>query len=147
MLGAGVGTIATLVRTAVTGPSAPRAAQAAFGSLLLSTAPFTAGAGALYTIGSCLAEDFCGARDWRTSATGGVLAGAVVLGLKQRSLQGGFVGAVLMGSLCAVTQLAPAMENSTERQAHRAAPRPVTVSSEELAVSAANSRGFTSRLQ
>ncbi len=147
MLGAGVGSLSAIIHTVMVGPSSARAAQAAFGATLLSTAPFTAGAGALYTIGACLAEDFVGARDWRSSAAGGALAGAVAVGLKQRSLQGSFLGAVVLGSACAASQVAAALESSTTGQAHLAAPRAVHVSGEQLAASAASSRAFTSRLQ
>ncbi len=147
MLGAGVGGLSALIHTVMVGPSSARAAQAAFGATLLSTAPFAAGAGALYTIGACLAEDIVGARDWRTTAAGGALAGAVAVGLKQRSLQGGFVGAVALGSACAAAQVATALESSTAGRAHLAAPRPVAISGEQLATSAASSRAFTSRMQ
>ena len=145
-MGAGVGSLSALVRTVIVGPASTRAAQAAFGTALLSTAPFTAAAGALYTVGACLAEDTLGARDWRSSAAGGVLAGAVAVGLKQRSLQGSFVGAVALGGACALAQVGAGLESSTGGQAHRAAQQPVTVSSEQLAASAASSRSFTNRM-
>jgi hypothetical protein len=147
MLGAGLGSLSALIHTVMVGPASARAAQAAFASTLLSTAPFTAGAGALYTLGASLAEEVAGARDWRSSAAGGALAGAVTVGLKQRSLQGGFVGALALGSACAAAQVGAALESSTTGQAHKAAPRPVAVSSSELAASAASSKAFVGRMQ
>ena len=147
VVGAGAGGLASLIHTALAGPSGARAAQAAFSATLLSTAPLTAAAGVLYTAGSCLAEDFLGARDWRSCGAGGALAGAVTIGIKQRSLQSAFVGALAMGGAGALGQVAQALEGSTAGQPHRAAPRPVSMTGEQLAVSAANSRSFTSRLQ
>ena len=147
MLGAGLGSLSALIHTVMVGPASARAAQAAFASTLLSTAPFTAGAGALYTLGASLAEEVAGARDWRSSAAGGVLAGAVTVGLKQRSLQGGFVGALALGSACAAAQVGAALESSTTGHAHKAAPRPVALSGSELAASAASSKAFVGRMQ
>jgi hypothetical protein len=129
------------------GPASARAAQAAFASTLLSTAPFAAGAGALYTLGASLAEEVAGGRDWRSSAAGGALAGAVTIGLKQRSLQGGFVGALAMGSACAAAQVGAALESSTAGAPPTGAARPAAVSGAELAASAANSKAFVGRMQ
>lgn len=142
-----MGSFAAMVQTALSGPSGGRAAQAAFGSALLSTAPLTAGAGALYTIGSCLAEDLLGSRDWRSSGFGGMLAGAVTIGLKQRSAQGAFVGAIAMGFGCSAVTLASLLE-PTAREIQRVhAPAAVAITSEELASTSAASRAYTSRLQ
>ena len=134
------------MQTAIAGPAGTRAAQAAFGAALLRAAPLTAAAGALYTVGSSLAEDFQGRRDWRSSAAGGALSGAVAVGLKQRSLQGGFVGALAFSAVCAAAAIAQGLEPSVQ-QVQGGGARSVVVTGEEYAASAAASRSFTSRLQ
>jgi len=139
--------VGSLVAVVLTGPAGARAAQAAFGRKIVDVVPFTAGIGVLYTGGACLAEDFAGSRGYVSSAVGGALAGGVSLGIKHRSGNAAFAGALGVGSLCALSTLAVALEPSV--QTIRAAQSsPVALMEPgQLAASAASSRSYTSKLQ
>jgi hypothetical protein len=76
-----------------------------------------------------------------------MLAGAVTIGLKQRSAQGAFVGAIAMGFGCSAVTLASLLEPSAREIQRVHAPAAVAITSEELASTSAASRAFTSRLQ
>lgn len=139
--------MSSLILVALAGPSGARAAQVAFGKKLLDVVPFTAAIGVLYTGGSCLAEDMVGSRGYMSTAAGGALAGAVTVGMKHRSGNAALVGALGMGSLCALTQLAIAMEPSVQGIRAGTAAAPVIIPSEQLASSASRAQSYTGRLQ
>lgn len=52
----------------------------------------------LYTVASCSMDSFRGYHDWRSSAVGGALAGALVLGVKNRSVPAALVGSLVFAA-------------------------------------------------
>lgn len=114
--------------------------------MLYSIVPYTTGAAAIATIGTCVSADIRNTKDWKNDFIGGALAGAFVNGIKRNSLQAAFVGSLVIGFAAA----SPAIFASVEGGAF--SPRPVdarsmVVTPQSYAVSASASSNLHSRLQ
>jgi len=97
MMGAGLGTLGALVAATLKSRVAGHGIGPAFSALALAVVPTTTGAAVLFTLGSGIAREMRGANDWANDFVGGAGAGAVLAGLRARSLQSAFLGAIAFG--------------------------------------------------
>lgn len=98
MMGAGVGTLGALVAATLKSRVAGQGIGPAFNALMFSVVPTTTAAAVLFTLGSGIACEVRGRRDWFNDLLGGAGAGAVMVGVRQRSIQGGLIGALAFGA-------------------------------------------------
>ena len=98
MMGAGVGALGALVAATLNSRVASHGIGPAFNALLFSVVPTTTAAAVLFTLGSGIACEVRGRRDWFNDMLGGAGAGAVMVGIRQRSIQSGLIGALAFGA-------------------------------------------------
>jgi uncharacterized membrane protein YeaQ/YmgE (transglycosylase-associated protein family) len=98
MMGTAVGFVGSLIASTIRSRT-PTAGLSGFSATAMTVIPTTVSAAVIYTLGSGLSRDIRGANDWANDFVGGACAGAVLNGVKQRSLQSGFLGAILFGCL------------------------------------------------
>ena len=98
MMGAGVGALGVLVAATLKSRVASHGIGPAFNALLFSVVPTTTAAAVLFTLGSGIACEVRGRRDWFNDMLGGAGAGAVMVGIRQRSIQSGLIGALAFGA-------------------------------------------------
>lgn len=110
MMGAGVGTLGALVAATLKSRVAGQGIGPAFSALLFSVVPTTTAAAVLFTLGTGIACEVRGRRDWFNDLLGGAGAGAVMVGVRQRSIQSGLLGALAFGAAGAAAGVVATMQ-------------------------------------
>ncbi len=122
-----------------------QAAATSLSSVLFDVVPYTTGAAVLFTLGQSIARDARGGQQsWKNEFVGGAAAGAFVVGVKRKSLNAAFVGAIAMGSAAAAAQLAPRLQTGGAVKEDSAGP---VLAPKDFSAGAKASSALHSRLQ
>ena len=147
MWGVGTGVVGSMMAMTLRTPAAA-AAAGGLKSAMYEIVPLTTGAAILYTVGSAVGKDIQGKKDWKSEFFGGALAGMLVQGVKRRSFNASFVGALLFGTAAAAVQWAIALEGNAkvgrENNLHKHA---YTTTPTDFGKAASASANFERRLQ
>lgn len=147
MWGVSTGVVGSMMAMTLRTPAAA-AATGGLKSALYEVVPLTTGAAVLYTLGSSIGKDIQGKKDWKSEFFGGALAGMLVQGVKRRSGNAAFVGAVLFGTVAAAVQWAYALEGNAivgrENMMHKHA---YTITPTDFGKSASASANLDRKLQ
>jgi hypothetical protein len=146
LLGVGVGVVSAIVTSTLKAPSVVSATGGLRGAFA-ETLPYTVGAAAVYTIVSGVTKDATGEDDWRGEFAGGAAAGALVTGIKRRSGNAGFVGALAFGSVAAGTRFYQALNGNTNDSSKMLDERRTSVVTADFGRAAGASSSLHSRLQ
>ena len=117
-MGASVGTLVSLAAATMKSRTAAQGIGSNFSALAINVIPTTTSAAIIYTLASSIAREVRGggAYDWKNEFIGGACAGAVLNGVKKRSLQSAFLGALGFGCLGASVGLFSMMQPDSTNQ-------------------------------
>ncbi len=124
---------------------AASAAAGGFRGVLYEIVPLTVGASAAYTIVHSVVRDARGVGDWVNEFAGGAAAGALVAGIKRRSVNGGVGGALVFGCAAASGSWYGLLEGSANKERGVDA-RSVAITTADMGASASASTGLQRRL-